>query len=87
MLEFQVDGSLSSREDDILNGLAARNFIDFCDILLKVLGKRLQRWYRYTHLTNESVQEDLALIMTMGMPFKGVNFTEGVEFLSAWERM
>ena len=37
---------------------------------------------RYTHLTNKSIQEDLAECMTVGVPFKSVNFTEGVEFLS-----
>jgi len=36
MLEFQVDGSLGSREDNLFDGLAARNLVD--------LGDVLQRW-------------------------------------------
>jgi hypothetical protein len=39
----------------------------------------------YTHLTNESIQKDLAQCMTMGMPFKRVDFTEGVEFLGTYK--
>lgn len=33
MLEFQVDCSLSGGEDDLLNDLAARDFIDLRDVL------------------------------------------------------
>jgi hypothetical protein len=82
MLEFQVDRSLSSREDNLLNGLAARNLIDLRDVLPKGSGKRLRGGCRYTHLTNEPIQEDLTLFMTVRMPFKGVDLAEGVEFLS-----
>ena len=82
MLEFQVDSSLSSGEGDFLNGLTARNLIDLCDVLQKVLGRMYQGRCQYTYLTNESIQKDLALFMTVGMPFKGVDFTEGVKFLS-----
>jgi hypothetical protein len=46
------------------------------------LGKGLQKRCRYTHLTNKSIQEELALLVTVGMPFKGVDLTEGMEFLS-----
>ena len=41
--------------------------------------------YRYTHLTNESVQEGLTLHVTVGMPFESVDFAERVELLGAWE--
>ena len=33
VLEFQVDGSLSGGEDDLLDFLATRNFVYLCDVL------------------------------------------------------
>ena len=37
MFEFQVDGPLSSRENDLLDGLATRDLIDLGDVLLECL--------------------------------------------------
>lgn len=42
VLEFQVDGPLSCREDDLLDGLTTRNLVDLSDILPKQSGSRLQ---------------------------------------------
>jgi len=35
VLEFQVDCSLSCREDNLLDGLATRNLVDLGNVLLK----------------------------------------------------
>ena len=86
MFEFQVDGPLSSRENDLLDGLATRDLIDLGDVLLECLEDAQETIsVRYTHLTNESVQEGLTLRVTVGMPFEGVDFAERVELLGAWE--
>jgi hypothetical protein len=39
VLEFQIDGSLSGREDDLLDVLTARNFVDLCDVLPEQLAE------------------------------------------------
>ena len=44
-------------------------------------------WSRCTHLANESIQEDLAQCMAVSVPFKGVDFAEGMELLGAWWRL
>jgi hypothetical protein len=47
--------------------------------------RRYEERPHYTHLTNESIQKDLAQGVTVCMPFERVDFTEGVEFLGTYK--
>ena len=80
MFQFQIDSPFCSGQYHSLHFGGAWDLIDLCNILYTILASdALQRGRNGTDLTNKGVQENLANVMSVGVPFLGMNLTEGVE--------
>ena len=69
MLEFEVNGSLSCRENDLLNLLAPRDLVNLSDVLEKSSQWWKHRQTKRTYLSDELVEEALTELVAMRMPF------------------
>jgi len=75
MFQFQVDGTLGGRQNDLLDFGRPRNLINFGNVL-KLIENLEKKEVDKTDLSNELIEECLTQSMTMRVPLKGMNFPE-----------
>jgi hypothetical protein len=87
MLEFEINCTFRGRESDGFDNIRKRNLIYFSNVLeKKVWSRKTPSMFTLTHLSYEMIQESLGYLISMGMPIKAVDFTEGVEMFNASTR-
>jgi len=75
MLQLEINGTFSSRENNFFYFGSPGNFIDFGDVLRECSTCRIIE-LELTYLSNKLIQERLTDTMTVGMPFQGMDLTE-----------